>query len=152
MTPISAPVIYGHSWASSEAIRRAMQGNRSRDTAPELDLRRLVHAKGLRYRVNARPLPGVRRTADMVFRPARVAVFIDGCFWHRCPDHATDPKTNSEYRAAKFDRNVKRDIETDRVLADSGWLSIRIWEHEDPVAAAQEIIHVVRQRRSDLSG
>lgn len=127
-----------------------MQGNRSRDTTPEIELRRLVHSSGLRYRVNARPLPSVRRTADMVFRPAKVAVFVDGCFWHRCPDHATDPKTNSDYWKPKLERNVERDRETDRLLAKSGWLSIRIWEHEDLSQAALQIAKTVRQRREDL--
>jgi DNA mismatch endonuclease (patch repair protein) len=127
-----------------------MQGNRSRDTTPEIELRRLVHSSGLRYRVNARPLPSVRRTADMVFRPAKVAVFVDGCFWHRCPDHATDPKTNSDYWKPKLERNVERDRETDRLLAESGWLSIRIWEHEDLSQAALQIAKTVRQRREDL--
>lgn len=141
----------GASWASSEATRRTMLGNRSRDTAPEVALRRLLHAQGLRYRIAARPLPSVRRTADLVFRPSKVAVFIDGCFWHRCPDHATDPKTNSDYWKPKLERNVERDRETDRLLAESGWLSIRIWEHKDPEEAANQIAEIVRHRRVDLT-
>ncbi len=124
-----------------------MQANRSRDTGPELALRRLVHAAGLRYRVAARPLPGLRRTADLVFRPARVAVFVDGCFWHGCPEHASDPRTNADYWIPKLARNAERDRETDALLAEAGWLSIRIWEHEDAVVAAGRIIDVVRQRR-----
>jgi DNA mismatch endonuclease (patch repair protein) len=135
------------SWASSEAIRKTMQGNRSRDTAPEIALRRLVHAQGLRYRVAVRPLPEVRRSADLVFRPAKVAVFVDGCFWHRCPLHATDPKTNSEYWRPKLDRNVERDRETDALLEQAGWLSVRVWEHEDPPTAADRIVHFVLSRR-----
>lgn len=137
----------GASWASSEAARRTMLGNRSRDTAPEVALRRLLHAQGLRYRIAARPLPSVRRTADLVFRPSKVAVFVDGCFWHRCPDHATYPKTNADYWEPKLERNVERDRETDRLLAESGWLSIRIWEHEDPDIAAQRVTRAVRSRR-----
>ncbi len=128
-----------------------MLGNRYRDTAPEITLRRLLHVQGLRYRINTRPLPSVRRTADLVFRPTRVAVFVDGCFWHRCPDHATDPKSNSDYWEPKLKRNVERDRETDRLLAESGWLSIRIWEHEDPRKAAQRIERIVRSRRRSLS-
>jgi DNA mismatch endonuclease (patch repair protein) len=92
-------------------------------------------------------LPSVRRTADLVFRPSKVAVFVDGCFWHRCPDHATDPKTNSDYWKPKLERNVERDRETDRLLAEGGWLSIRIWEHEDPRKAAQRVVRIVRSRR-----
>lgn len=141
----------GASWASSEATRKTMLGNRSRDTAPEVALRRLLHAQGLRYRIAARPLPSVRRTADLVFRPSKVAVFVDGCFWHRCPEHATDPKTHSDYWNPKLERNVERDRETDRLLADSGWLSIRIWEHEDPRKAAQRVVRIVRSRRNSLS-
>src|SRR5690625_2954736 len=85
------------SWASSACNRRSMPRNRNRDTNPDLLLRRLVHAAGLRYRVAAKPLPGMRRTADMVFRPTRVAVFVDGCFWHGCPEHFVPPKTNQDY-------------------------------------------------------
>ena len=135
------------SWASCEAIRRTMQGNRSRDTAPEMALRRLIHAQGLRYRIAVRPLPEIRRTADLVFRPAKVAVFVDGCFWHRCPLHATDPKTNSDYWKPKLERNVERDRETDLLLGQAGWLSVRIWEHEDPTDAAGRITTIVRMRR-----
>jgi len=124
-----------------------MQANRSRDTEPELALRRLLHARGLRYRVAARPLKGVRRTADLVFRPSRVAVFVDGCFWHRCPDHATDPKVNSGYWEPKLARNVDRDRETDQLLERAGWLSVRVWEHEDAAVAADRVARIVEARR-----
>lgn len=96
------------SWASNDHTRRAMRGNKSRDTAPELAVRRLVHAMGLRYRVNARPLPNLRRTADLVFTKRRVAVFIDGCFWHACPTHHRRPAANAEYWIAKVERNRTR--------------------------------------------
>ncbi|MCX6414951.1 MAG: very short patch repair endonuclease [Actinobacteria bacterium] len=135
------------SWASSPARRRVMQANRSRDTAPELALRRLLHAQGFRYRVSARPLKAVRRTADMVFRSAQVAVFVDGCFWHRCPVHSTDPKTNADYWTPKLRRNVERDRETDQLLADAGWVSVRVWEHEDPQEAAGLVASIVTARR-----
>jgi len=102
---------------------------------------------GLRYRVSARPLPNFRRTADLVFRPARVAVFVDGCFWHGCPVHHTVAVTNAGYWAEKVIRNRERDSETDRVLADAGWAAIRIWEHEDPAEAAIHVADVVRSRR-----
>ena len=140
----------GGSWASSDASRRTMQSNRSRDTVPEMTLRRLLHARGLRYRVSVPPLRGVRRTADMVFGPAKVAVFVDGCFWHRCPIHGTSPKANSDYWLPKLERNVQRDRETDDVLRAAGWLSIRVREHEDLESAAVHIAEVVRQRRVDL--
>ena len=94
----------------------------------------------------ARPLKGVRRTADLVFGPSRVAVFVDGCFWHFCPDHATDPKTNSSYWGPKLQRNAERDRETDELLTAAGWLSVRVWEHEDPKAAADRVEAIVTER------
>lgn len=110
-------------------------------------LRRLLHARGFRYRVAGRPIKGVRRTADLVFGPARVAVFVDGCFWHQCPEHATEPRTNSDYWTPKLERNVERDRETDQLLAEAGWLSVRVWEHEDPHDAAERVALVVASRR-----
>ncbi|MHB2021536.1 MAG: very short patch repair endonuclease [Candidatus Xenobia bacterium] len=132
------------SWASSPTARATMLANRSRDTRPELAVRRAVHALGLRYRVGARPVPEVRRTADLVFRPARIAVFVDGCFWHGCPEHATRPAANAGYWAEKFRRNRERDAETDALLRETGWRSIRVWEHEDPTEAATAISKAVR--------
>ncbi|MEU9018192.1 very short patch repair endonuclease [Actinomadura sp. NPDC048394] len=136
------------SWASSAANRRSMLGNRNRDTSPELALRSLVHAAGLRYRVAAKPLPGMRRTADLVFRPTRVAVFIDGCFWHGCPEHFVPPKTNPEYWRGKIGRNVERDRDTDARLAEAGWLVLRFWEHEPADHCARTVYEAVRSRRS----
>lgn len=124
-----------------------MQSNRGRDTKPELALRSAVHALGLRYRVSARPLPQVRRTADMVFSSARVAVFMDGCFWHGCPEHHTVAATNAAFWAEKVLTNRVRDRDTDRRLADAGWTSIRVWEHEDPHQAAARIHRIVNERR-----
>jgi DNA mismatch endonuclease (patch repair protein) len=123
-----------------------MQSNKSRDTKPELALRRAVHALGLRYRVSMRPLPKIRRTADLVFTKAKVAVFMDGCFWHGCPEHHTKSATNAAYWADKVERNRDRDAETDGLLRDAGWTVIRIWEHEDPTEAASRIAHTVRRR------
>ncbi|MEV8548895.1 very short patch repair endonuclease [Streptomyces glaucescens] len=135
------------SWASSAARRRNMQAIRSRDTKPERLIRRLVHAKGLRYRVAARPLPDLRRTADLVFRPAKVAVFIDGCYWHGCPEHYVPPRTNSGYWSEKVLRNVKRDRDTDQKLKEAGWLVLRFWEHEPSDDCADEIVLAVLNRR-----
>ena len=125
-----------------------MQAIRSRDTKPEKLIRRLVHAKGLRYRVAARPLPDLRRTADLVFRPAKVAVFIDGCYWHGCPEHYVPPKTNSGYWSDKIVRNVKRDRDTDQRLEQAGWLVLRFWEHEPSDTCADTISVTVERRRS----
>ncbi len=135
-------------WASSAARRRNMQAIRSRDTVPELALRSLVHAAGLRYRVAAKPLPGMRRTADLLFRPTRVAVFVDGCFWHGCPEHFVPPKTNPEYWREKIGRNVQRDRDTDTRLAEAGWLVLRFWEHQPVPQCAAEVVAAVRDRRA----
>ncbi|GAB7072141.1 very short patch repair endonuclease [Mycobacterium hodleri] len=127
------------SWATSDHARRSMQGNRSRDTAPELAVRRLVHAMGLRYRVSARPLPNLRRTADLVFTRRRVAVFIDGCFWHGCPEHHRQPSANAGYWSAKIERNRARDAATDATLADAGWTVLRFWAHQPPTEVAAAV-------------
>ncbi|WP_081902745.1 DNA mismatch endonuclease Vsr [Lentzea aerocolonigenes] len=135
------------SWASSAGVRASMRSNRSRDTKPELALRSAVHALGLRYRVAARPLPEIRRTADLVFTRAKVAVFLDGCFWHGCPEHHTKAATNAGFWADKVNTNRDRDRNTDKRLSEAGWQSIRIWEHQDPKQAALEIAAAVRVRR-----
>lgn len=128
-----------------------MQAIRSRDTTPERLIRRLVHAQGLRYRVAARPLPDLRRTADMVFRPAKVAVFIDGCYWHGCPEHYIPPKTNSGYWSEKVVKNMTRDRDTDQRLEEAGWHVLRFWEHESPGDCALKIIAEVSRLRSKES-
>lgn len=124
-----------------------MQGNRSRDTKPELALRSILHARGLRYRVNFKPLAGHRHTADVVFTRARVAVFVDGCWWHQCPEHYAQPKSNTDYWLPKIERNVARDEKVDRLLAEAGWTVVRAWEHEDPVKVADQVERLVRERR-----
>jgi DNA mismatch endonuclease (patch repair protein) len=115
-----------------------MRGNRRRDTKPELAVRRLIHAAGLRYRVDFAPLGGRSRT-DIVFTRARVAIYIDGCFWHGCPAHGTSPKRNSDYWLPKLQRNVERDRESDARLRLAGWTVLRFWEHEAPEDVAATI-------------
>jgi DNA mismatch endonuclease (patch repair protein) len=137
------------SWASSAATRAAMQGNRSRDTTPELALRSAVHALGLRYRVGTRPIASSRRTGDLVFTAVKVAVFLDGCFWHGCPNHHRPPSTNVQYWAQKLARNQERDQETNELLQENGWTVIRVWEHEDPHVAALRIAEIVSRLRRD---
>ncbi|MEU8039389.1 very short patch repair endonuclease [Streptosporangium sp. NPDC049078] len=137
------------SWASSEATRASMRSNKGRDTKPELALRRAVHALGLRYRVSYRPLKAIRRTADLVFTRAKVAVFMDGCFWHGCPQHHTVAVTNAGFWAEKVRRTRERDAETDRLLAEAGWRVVRVWEHEDPVQAARRVETMVRPYAAD---
>ena len=87
-----------------------------------------------------------------MFGPAKVAVYVDGCFWHSCPDHATIPKNNREWWIEKLEANVRRDRDTDHRLAEAGWLAIRVWEHEDMAEAARTIEAVVRARRTRLRG
>ncbi len=116
-----------------------MSHQRTRDTAPELQLRRALHGRGVRFRVDY-PLPGMpRRRADLVFTKAHLAVFVDGCFWHGCPEHATFPHVNAEWWRAKLARNVERDRETDDALLVAGWTVLRFWEHDDMHAAAEAV-------------
>ncbi|WAU79450.1 very short patch repair endonuclease [Streptomyces sp. Qhu-G9] len=135
------------SWASSAARRRNMQAIRSRDTKPERLVRSLLHAQGLRYRVAAKPLPGLRRTADIVFRPVKVAVFIDGCYWHGCPEHYVSPKTNPGYWSDKVARNMTRDRDTDEQLKAAGWTVLRFWEHDPADDCAVRIAATVSRLR-----
>jgi DNA mismatch endonuclease, patch repair protein len=137
----------GRSWASSVDVSASMRGNRSRDTKPELQLRSCLHALGLRYRVSVRPVSSIRRTADVVFSSVRVAVFVDGCYWHGCPAHYRPAKRNTEFWTEKIETNRRRDFETDRLLEEAGWAVIRVWEHEDPLTAAQGVAEVVRTKR-----
>jgi DNA mismatch endonuclease, patch repair protein len=125
-----------------------MQANKSRDTKPEVALRSAVHALGLRYRVSVRPLNELRRTADLVFTRARVAVFLDGCFWHGCPQHHTVAVTNAQFWTDKVEGNRARDRETDQRLSEAGWTTVRVWEHEDCREAALRIRDVVQKRRA----
>ncbi|MER5662664.1 very short patch repair endonuclease [Streptomyces mirabilis] len=120
----------------------------SRDTAPEIAVRRLLHRAGLRYRVNV-PAPGMpRRTIDIVFGKAKVAIFLDGCFWHGCPVHATHPKANAEWWRAKLDKNMARDRETTELLRSAGWTVLRFWEHESAEDVARRITAALTSERS----
>ena len=132
------------SWASTPGVRRSILANKRRDTGPELAIRSSLHALGLRYRVDFPPVRGLRRRADIAFTRRRIAIFIDGCFWHGCPLHATYPKRNSDYWLPKLRRNIERDRETDEQLSVAGWIVLRIWEHEDPLVAARRIEQAVR--------
>ncbi|MGH8902964.1 MAG: very short patch repair endonuclease [Egibacteraceae bacterium] len=129
---------------SSDTARRRMQRQRRRDTRPETALRRALHAQGFRYLVDRQVLPEVRRKADIVFSRARVAVFVDGCFWHVCPQHATWPKASAEWWRAKLEANTRRDRDTDERLGSAGWTVVRVWEHEATEEAAKKVAEVVR--------
>lgn len=134
------------SWASSPGVRQSMVGNKSRDTKPELMVRRYLHASGLRYRVHARPIKEWNRRADIVFSKAKVAVFVNGCFWHGCAKHYIEPKTNVDYWFPKIARNVERDAETFARLRSEKWLVIVIWEHEDLEARAAKAVLRIKKR------
>ncbi len=99
---------------------------------------------GLRYRLHRKDLPG---KPDIVFGPVRVAVFVDGCFWHHCPDHGTIPKNNREWWIEKFERNRERDLRKDSQLIELGWLPVHVWEHTEPSQAAEEISRIIQERQ-----
>lgn len=132
--------------ASSEEVRRRMERQRRRDTKPERLLRSELHRRGLRYRVDRRVVSTVRARADIVFGPAGVAVFVDGCFWHMCPKHGSLPHRNRDWWREKLEANRQRDRRVDRELRREGWAVVRVWEHEDTSAAADEIQSVVADR------
>lgn len=132
--------------ASSPAVRFRMQATRQRDTPGEVQLRRLLHRQGYRYRIDHPPISGIKSRADLVFHKARVAVFVDGCFWHGCPKHGTWPKTNASWWKAKIRSNINRDLRTNRSLTRAGWRVIRIWAHEQPSNAARRVADVIRRR------
>lgn len=127
-----------------------MRATKRRDTGPELALRRELHRRGLRYRVDIQVTADLRRRADVIFTRAKVAVFVDGCFWHGCPIHASRPKANADFWADKLAANQTRDRDTDVRLAAAGWRIVRIWEHEDAVVAADRVAQAVEAPPSPL--
>jgi DNA mismatch endonuclease (patch repair protein) len=130
--------------ATSDAVRRSMVGNRRVDTAPERRLRSELHRRGFRFRKDLRiEVPDLRVRPDVVFTRPRVAVFIDGCFWHRCPEHATNPRANADYWLPKLNENVVRDRRIDAALVAAGWKVVRVWEHEPPSEAAERIARLL---------
>jgi DNA mismatch endonuclease (patch repair protein) len=110
-----------------------------RDTKPEVELRRELHRRGMRFRVQIKVPGNNRRTIDIAFTRVRLAVYVDGCFWHGCPEHHVRPRANSEWWRWKIERNQARDRDTDRLLGDAGWSVLRIWEHESPESAADAV-------------
>jgi DNA mismatch endonuclease (patch repair protein) len=131
--------------ASSTAVRAVMQGNRSHDTRPEAAVRSALHRLGFRFRKHARPIPELRCHADVVFRRERLAVFIDGCFWHGCPEHGRRPRTNSSYWNAKIQRNIDRDERNNEALRAGGWTVLRAWEHEAPELVADRVVIALKR-------
>ena len=132
---------------SSEAALRRMLAAKPRNTAPEKAVRIALHHKGLRFRIDTKPIKELNRRADIVFRSVKVAVFIDGCFWHGCPIHGTQAKANAEFWRNKIEQNQKRDRDTNIKLEKAGWTVIRVWEHEDPIGASEKIYAIVKNNQ-----
>lgn len=131
---------------ASDTIRRRMQTARQRDTAIERGLIREVSAFGVSFQLNVAPVPGSRSRPDLVFAAARVAVYVNGCFWHGCAEHGTWPKHNAGWWRAKIEANRTRDARADDFLSTAGWKVLRFWEHDDPRVAACQIVQQVRER------
>lgn len=131
----------------SPLTTKRMTRTAQRDNARERALRSELHRRGLRFRLHRRLLMGNRRTVDLAFPGARVAVFVDGCFWHGCPEHGTWPKNNADWWRAKIAANIARDRDTDRRLDEAGWTVVRVWEHEEVLSAAERIERLVRDHR-----
>jgi DNA mismatch endonuclease, patch repair protein len=129
--------------ASSDEVSRRMKATRQRDTPGELSLRAALTALGLRYRVDYR-LPGTRRRADVAFPGRKIAVFVDGCFWHGCPEHGTWPRKNADWWREKIEGNRRRDAECDTVLRDAGWRVFRFWSHEEMTSAATSVLRAIK--------
>jgi DNA mismatch endonuclease (patch repair protein) len=129
-----------------------MQSNTRRDTKPELDLRRALQRIGLRFWKNRRPIHGLRCEADIVFPRLRLAIFVDGCFWHGCSEHKSLPLANADWWQAKLSRNVTRDHENNELLLGAGWTVVRLWEHEsieDMVSRVTDAIKAIRRQSND---
>jgi DNA mismatch endonuclease (patch repair protein) len=134
--------------ASSFETSRRMASVRQRNTLAEIELRKILHARGLRYRLHAALVTKPRRTVDIVFPGSRVAVFVDGCFWHGCPEHGSWPKSNADFWREKIETNRARDADTDLRLRALGWEVIRVWTHEDASDAAERIRRTIAARNS----
>lgn len=135
--------------SSSETSRR-MAKVRQKGTDAEVALRRELYRHNLRYRVDFVVLKKPRRVADIAFPGIRIAVFVDGCFWHGCPEHATWPKQNAEFWRQKIETNRARDADTNARLRDAGWTVLRFWRHESPIEAAATIIRLVANAKEKM--
>jgi DNA mismatch endonuclease (patch repair protein) len=114
-----------------------MSTQRTVSTGPEVALRRALHARGVRFRLHRKDLPG---RPDLSLVRLRVAVFVDGCFWHACPHHGVQPKSNHAWWAAKLEATKARDSRNDQLLAEMGWEPLHVWEHQDPIAVADDLV------------
>lgn len=134
--------------ASSLAAKRRMEAAKPRDTLPEIKLRTALEELGIPFEVDVKPIEDINRRADILIREDKIAIFVDGCFWHGCPIHGTQAKANSLFWTEKIERNKDRDLDTNRRLEASGWTVIRIWEHEDHINAAKQIAETINIRRN----
>lgn len=132
---------------SSPAVSAVMRGNRKTDSKPEVQLRSELHRRGLRFRKNLMiRVAGTTVRPDIVFTARKLAVFVDGCFWHRCPEHGVSPRANADYWRSKLDRNVERDTQVANGLTAEGWCVLRVWEHLRPLDAADTVIAALRAK------
>lgn len=136
------------SWATSPGTAKSMRSNRSRDTSLELRVRRALHSTALRYRVDLAPIAGIRTRADIVFTKRRIAIYLDGCFWHGCPDHGSTPAANADYWIAKLKRNRTRDLDVTQRLQEEGWTVLRFWEHEPVDSIIKTITETLDDQRA----
>lgn len=134
--------------SSSPETSRRMAKVRQKDTAAEVTLRRELYRNGLRYRVDYAVLKKPRRVADVAFPGLKIALFVDGCFWHGCPEHATWPKHNAEFWRRKIEANRLRDADTNSRLLDLGWTVLRFWEHESPIKVTETVVQTVAEARA----
>lgn len=125
-----------------------MSRQKRRDTKAELLVRRELHSRGVRFRVDVKLEDGLRTRGDIVWRGLNLVVFVDGCFWHGCPQHATRPSANAAWWAAKLDANIARDRRTDAALRARGWTVLRFWEHQSATEVADEIVSKLEERRN----
>ena len=137
---------------SDSSVSAVMRANRSKDTRPEVRLRSALHRRGLRFRKSYLVQAGTTRVhVDIAFPLLKIAVFVDGCFWHRCPSHGVSPSVNKAYWPVKLQRNVERDARVNDGLMSAGWRVIRVWEHEDADCAADCVAAIVNSQRSTKS-
>ena len=135
---------------ASEAATRIGRANARTNTKPEVMIRSAIHRRGLRFRKDhLLRIGGLRVKPDVVFTRWKVAAFVDGCFWHQCPEHCSVPRSNRSYWEPKLAKNVQRDQRVDAALEAAGWSAVHVWEHEEPEAAAERVEMAVRTRAAD---
>ena len=126
-----------------------MQTTAQKRTGPELALRSALDRSGLEYETDQRAIPSLRSRPDILFSGSRLAIFVDGCFWHGCPIHGTTPKNNAEWWREKLATNRRRDQQVDVALQDHGWQVLRFWEHDDPMTSAATVLEFIAARTAD---